>query len=47
MKRSFVLLPLNDIAPDRKLPGEENTFSQALESLGYQKYKLIQYAIDK
>lgn len=41
--RPFVLLPLSDIVPNRKLPGSQITFSERLLSLNTTTYKLIEH----
>jgi 2-amino-4-hydroxy-6-hydroxymethyldihydropteridine diphosphokinase len=45
MSRLFVLLPLNDIVPNRKLPGTQITFSDSLISCDTSQYKIYQDAI--
>ena len=45
--RAFVLLPLNDIIPDRKLPGAVKTIREELLKLETRGCKLTQYYIDQ
>ena len=47
MSRLFVLLPLNDIVPDRRLPNASLTFSENLKRMNIMNTNISQYTIDQ
>ncbi len=45
MSRVFVLTPLADIVPNRKLPGAQITFSESIDAMIFSKIKPSQYVL--
>lgn len=45
-QRAFVLLPLNDITPNLKIPGSKTTISDSVKTIDLSKYKMSQVILD-